>query len=164
MLDDETRSLLVAVSRARRQLIVTAISGGEQRPSRFVPVIESAAGVDAVDATTQPLVADLRAVVARLRADAARSLAAGDTEDSVGQAATALASLAALGETTADPATWYGVAEESSDAGMWLADATVRVSPSRYDSVRRCPLRWALETVGGTRESSEAQNTGLHGP
>jgi len=161
VLDDETRSLLVAVSRARRHLIVTAISDGERLPSRFVPVIESAAGVTAQDAAGQPLVADLRAVVARLRSDAARSLAARETGEGVGQAAIALARLAALGEATADPANWYGVADPTADTGMWDDDAIVRVSPSRYDAVRRCPLRWALETVGGTRESSEAQNTGL---
>jgi len=166
VLDDETRSLLVAVSRAKHKLIVTALSDGEQLPSRFVPVIESAAGVEAIDAAAEPLVADLRAVVARLRSVAAQKLTArgsaeGADEESVGQEALALASLAALGETTANPANWYGVAEPSTDAGMWEADATVRVSPSRYDAIRRCPLRWALETVGGTRESSEAQNTGL---
>jgi hypothetical protein len=166
VLDDETRSLLVAVSRAKRRLLVTALADGEQLPSRFVPVIEAAAGVEARDAATEPLVADLRAVVAKLRSVAAQKLAvrrldAGEGEESVGQEALALASLAALGETTANPANWYGVAEPSTDAGMWAADATVRVSPSRYDAIRRCPLRWALETVGGTRESSEAQNTGL---
>ena len=161
VLDDETRSLLVAVSRARRKLIVTAIVDGEHSPSRFVPVIESAAGVQARDAASEVIVADLRSVVARLRSDAARTLATGTGEQSVGPAATALARLAALGESTADPATWYGVADRSTDAGVWAPDAVVRVSPSRYDAVRRCPLRWALETVGGTRESSDAQNTGL---
>jgi superfamily I DNA/RNA helicase/RecB family exonuclease len=160
VLDDETRSLLVAVSRARSRLIVTSVDDGEQLPSRFVPVIEAAAGVSARDAASQSIVADLRSVVARLRADAAASLRARG-EQGVGQQAVALAKLAALGEGTADPANWYGVAQPSTAEGFWEAGATVRVSPSRYDSVRRCPLRWALETVGGTMESSEAQNTGL---
>ncbi|NTV39947.1 MAG: ATP-dependent helicase, partial [Demequinaceae bacterium] len=45
VLDDETRALLVAASRARSQLIVTAVDDGETRPSRFVALIEQAAGV-----------------------------------------------------------------------------------------------------------------------
>ncbi|MGC4175595.1 PD-(D/E)XK nuclease family protein [Demequina sp.] len=158
VLDDETRALYVAVSRARSGLLVTCVSDGERRPSRFVHAIAGAAGVPVVDAMTVPLVADLRSVVAKLRASGA-----GDSsgpENSVGQAATALARLAALGEATANPATWYGVAEPSTLDGLF-DDGEVKVSPSRYDLVRRCPLRWALETVGGTKEASEAQNTGL---
>ncbi len=159
VLDDETRSLLVAVSRARRELVVTAVADGERLPSRFIPLIESAAGVTATDGTHRRVLADLRGVIAKLRADAGEAVREGDP--SVGPAAAALARLAALGESTADPRNWYGVAVPSTDRGFWDEGAVVRVSPSRYDSVRRCPLRWALETVGGTVESSEAQNTGL---
>ena len=159
VLDDETRSLLVAVSRAKRELVVTAVADGERLPSRFIALIESAAAVTAADGTHRRVLADLRGVIARLRADAGEAVRAGDP--SVGPAATALARLAALGESTADPANWYGVAQPSTDRGFWDEEAVVRVSPSRYDSVRRCPLRWALETAGGTVESSEAQNTGL---
>ena len=161
VLDDETRSLLVAVSRARKRLLVTAVTDGEQLASRFVAVIESAADVEARDAAREPLVADLRAVVAALRTNAENAVAAGSGERSVGHNAAALSRLAALGELTADPSTWYGVAEPSTEHGLWEPDSVVRVSPSRYDAVRRCPLRWALETVGGTVETSEAQNTGL---
>jgi superfamily I DNA/RNA helicase/RecB family exonuclease len=153
VLDDETRALLVAVSRARRRLLVTCVRDGERMPSRFVPAIAAAAGVDVVDASGAPMVADLRSVVARLRESGALA------QDNRAQAG-ALARLAGLGEATADPANWYGVAETSTSVGLF-PEGTVRVSPSRYDLVRTCPLRWALETVGGTREASEAQSTGL---
>jgi len=139
VLDDETRSLLVAVSRARTRLVVTAISDGEQRPSRYVPLIEAAAGVEAQDVTTTPVIADLRGVVARLRVDGARALASGDAEGerSVGPMATALARLAALGEATANTNTWYGVAEPSVDAGYWDDDVTVRHPEARRQAFVR---------------------------
>ncbi|MFN3865637.1 MAG: UvrD-helicase domain-containing protein, partial [Demequina sp.] len=69
VLDDETRALLVAVSRARDRLVVTAVDDGESRPSRYLALIEDAAGVARVDASAPRGVADLRGAVARLRAD-----------------------------------------------------------------------------------------------
>jgi len=157
VLDDETRALLVAVSRARTRLIVTAVEDGDSRPSRYVHMIEAAAGVSRMDVArsggiANGGVADLRAAVARLRAAGA----AGADE----AVAATLARLADLGEPGADPRQWHGVAELSSQGGLWREDQPVRVSPSRIDSVARCPLRWALETTGGTAATSAAQNVG----
>jgi superfamily I DNA/RNA helicase/RecB family exonuclease len=165
VLDDETRALLVAASRARGALIVTAVDDGESRPGRFVSLIEDAAGVLRRDTVTleasSDMVADLRAVVARLRTTGLDALTAPQRNDEALRAvAPALAQLAALEEPGASPATWHGVPPVSTAAGLWPSDVPVRVSPSKVDAVRRCGLRWAWESVGGTRESSEQQNVG----
>ncbi len=168
VLDDETRSLLVAVSRARDRLIVSAVDDGESRPSRFLSLIEDAAGVMRVDATAPRSVADLRGAVAKLRTDglaASKRLdeepADTDAQSSLAGASAQLARLADAGVPGADPIDWHGVPQLSTTQGFWDDDAEVRVSPSRLDAVRTCALKWALETAGGTVESTDAQHVGL---
>lgn len=168
VLDDETRALLVAVSRARARLIVTAVDDGEARPSRFLTLIEDAAGITREDAAQTRVVSDLRSAVARLRASGVAAAARLEREPSdvrargeLEGAAAQLADLAARGIAGADPARWHGVPDPSTDAPFWDEDVPVRVSPSRLDAVRTCALRWALESSGGTPESSDAQQVGL---
>lgn len=159
VLDDETRGLLVAASRARSRLIVTAVDDGESRPSRFMALIEDAAGVERVEASTRRGVSDLRSAVAALRSG--EGLGSGVEPDAMAAArATMLALLAREGVAGADPATWHGVPSPSTDQPFWLDDEQVRVSPSKVEWVEKCALRWALESVGGTRESTSAQEVG----
>jgi len=160
VLDDEARALLVAVSRARSRLIVTSVVDLERSPSRFVPLIAEAAGAAIADVSASRGVADLRDVIARLRVDGAKAVLAAQDDNSVGPLADALAGLARLGEHTANPAAWHGVPELSTVEPFWPEDAPVRVSPSKYDAVRTCPLRWALESAGGTAASSSEQSLG----
>lgn len=155
VLDDETRSFLVAVSRARHHLVVSAVDDGESRPSRYLAHVEAAAGVTRESAETGRAIADLRGAVAVLRH-------AGETDDhDTDPAAQALARLTELGVPGADPTHWYGVAQPSTDQGFWDEDQPLKVSPSKVDTVRTCSLRWALESVGATTDSSLAQNIGL---
>jgi superfamily I DNA/RNA helicase/RecB family exonuclease len=153
VLDDETRGFLVAVSRARTRLIVTAVDDGESRPSRLVSLVEHAAGVQRVDAALTRPVSDLRSAVAAIRSQAHTSA------DSTPHARM-LALLARAGVQGADPAQWHGAAEPSTDEGFWDEDAPVRVSPSKVEWVEKCALRWALESTGGTREATDAQEVG----
>ncbi len=153
VLDDETRGFLVAVSRARTRLVVTAVDDGESRPSRFVALVEEAAGVERVDAALARPVSDLRAAVVAVRSQAHAS--ADPTPH-----ARMLALLASVGVQGADPAQWHGTAEPSTDEGFWDADEPVRVSPSKVEWVEKCALRWALESTGGTREATDAQEVG----
>jgi len=169
VLDDETRGLLVAVSRARTRLVVTAVDDGETRPSRFMALIEAAAGAARTEASSRRGVADLRSAVAALRAGevlagatgAAAPVAHPDEEAVPGDGhVTMLAYLAREGVAGADPSTWHGAFTPSTDAGFWDDDESVRVSPSKVEWVETCALRWALESVGGTRESTSAQEVG----
>ncbi len=155
VLDDELRTFAVAVSRARRRLVVTAVRDAEQQPSGLLDLVEPPGPGD-VDTrlSTVPHALDLRAVVARCRT----LLEAGDT--TAGAAAGLLAHLAAQGVAGASPDTWYGAPELSRDEPMWAADRPVPLSPSKLELATQCALRWALEAVGGTKVSSAEQSLG----
>ena len=158
VLDDETRAMHVAVSRARRQLVVSAVVGDESRPSRFLALVADAAGTtvrDAIDERGLAGVSDLRTAVVALRREA--SGASGANRE---RHARMLAALAHAGVPGADPREWHGVPEPSTDEGFWEADEPVRVSPSRVEWVETCALRWALESTGAVRESTQAQDVG----
>lgn len=153
VLDDEARGFLVAVSRARVQLVVTAVDDGESRPSRFVSLVEEAAGVERADSAHARAITDLRAAVAALRSE-------GQAATDPSPYARMLAVLAREGIQGADPAQWHGAIELSTAQGLWDDDEVVRVSPSKVEWVEKCALRWALESAGGTRESTDAQEVG----
>jgi superfamily I DNA/RNA helicase/CRISPR/Cas system-associated exonuclease Cas4 (RecB family) len=159
VLDDETRSALVAVSRARVALIATAVVGDESRPSRFLSLIADAAGVEIADsaAPRDPMerISDLRSAVSALRS---RAVAVPDPESS--DLSATLAWLASQGIAGADPEDWHGVPETSTDVPLWRDDERVRVSPSKVEWIEKCALRWALESTGGTQDATEAQQVG----
>ncbi|WP_296666105.1 UrvD/REP family ATP-dependent DNA helicase, partial [Demequina sp.] len=155
VLDDETRAFAVAVSRARRRLILTCVDGEDSRPARFVTWVAEAAGVTPTQADSARRVSDLRSAVAAVRAAAAPA-----TGEARAAHVEVLARLARRRVAGAHPAAWHGVAPPSSDVGMWEPDQQVRVSPSRLESLEACPLRWALETVGGTAASTDKQSLG----
>lgn len=158
VLDDETRAMHVAVSRARKRLVVSAVVADESRASRYLALIADAAGVevrDALDERGLAGVSDLRTAVVALRREASR--ASGEER---ARHARMLAALAQAGVQGADPREWHGVPEPSTDEGFWSEDEPVRVSPSRVEWVEKCALRWALESVGAVRESTQAQDVG----
>ncbi|HEX4702595.1 MAG TPA: ATP-dependent DNA helicase [Pseudonocardiaceae bacterium] len=150
LLAEERRLLRLAASRARRTLLVSAIRGEDEQPSRFLDELDgTATDPDAVARPIRPperglLLADL---VGELR----RVVCAIDTEPGrARQAARQLARLAAAGVPGADPRSWYGLPEISTDEPLWTDDGEVRVSPSSVDVLTRCPLRWFVERHGGT--------------
>lgn len=153
--DDEARQFLVAVSRARSRLVVTAVDDADSFPSRFLTWAATAAGVEARPTDRAHEVTDLRAAVARLRAEGARATGPARTAH-----ATMLAHLALAGESGADPRDWHGAAAPSSTEPMWAEGQQVRVSPSKVETVETCALRWALDFAGGRREASEEQRMG----
>ncbi len=158
VLADETRSLYVAITRARRRVIVSAPDGvsaeTDVRPSRYVGWLE-AAGARGRDAGDVGGLVSLRDVVATLR----REAVALPAERRAGHA-TMLARLATAGVAGASPRTWLDARERSSEAPLWGEDARVTVSPSKVEAAEDCPLKWALEAAGGTRESGDAQRIG----
>jgi RecB family exonuclease len=155
VLDDETRAFAVAVSRARSRLIVTALQADESQPSRYMAWVEAASGVKRVRESAVTGVSDLRAAVAQLRVDGTGAEVAGQD-----RFATMLAHLVRHRAAGADPSQWHGVPEPSTLAPLWDKDAAVRVSPSKVDVIETCALKWALESAGGTPESSDKQQLG----
>jgi superfamily I DNA/RNA helicase/RecB family exonuclease len=161
LLAEERRLFYVAITRARRRLVVTA-AGGEDtdlRPSRFltelagddVPIERIGGGHGAHRWLSMPaLVADLR----RAAADAGRPLG-------VRQAAAAqLARLAADGVRAAHPRDWYALTELSDASAIVAAGETVRLSPSQVESFTRCGLRWLLEAAVGAGRSDVLRHLG----
>jgi superfamily I DNA/RNA helicase/RecB family exonuclease len=155
ILAEERRLLLVACSRARQSLLVTAVesvSGDRDLvPSRFLaellghdddgepgalPVADSGRAL-----VMHSLVAEMRSVVCDAEADPERRH----------RAAHQLARLASAGIRGTHPEDWYGTADLSSSRSLWdEEDAAVALSPSTVELLSTCPLRWALERHGGT--------------
>lgn len=150
-LAEERRLFYVAVTRARQRVVVTAVVGDEEQPSRFLDELDPLDG-DIPRALTEPqrgvhltgLVAELRTIVC----DPAAS-----TDDRAA-AATELARLAAVGVPGADPDQWWGLAELSTLDPVAAPDRPVSVSPSRLESFLRCELR-ALLTQLGARDGDQ---------
>lgn len=176
MLADERRLLLVACSRARSRLMVTAVEdgSGDASPSRFIPEIADTLGGYGADGDTEapgdevPLdpgvrrVLSLPSLVAELRAVAvAGADAHGGPDERTRVAASLLADLAQAGVPGAAPADWFGLMGPSTDTPLWTPDNGPRtLSPSNIDALTRCSLRWMLERNGGRDGDAEQALTG----
>ncbi len=158
LLADERRLFYVAVTRARRELVVTAIGAddSEERPSRFLTEL---AGDDievmhVAGAGRRWL--SLPALTADLRRSAANASLSRHVREA---AAVQLARLAAGGVRGASPGHWYALTELTA-AGERLP-GSIRISPSRVETFTKCGLRWLLEAAVGVRSPGAAQGLGV---
>jgi superfamily I DNA/RNA helicase/RecB family exonuclease len=157
-LDEERRLFYVAVTRARHQLIVTAVGGADadERPSRFLAEL---AGDDIEPEQVIGLGRrwlSLPALTAELR----RAAADGALPGPVRRAAAAqLARLAAVGVRGASPRHWYALTELSTSGPV--TDRTVRLSPSQAENFTRCGLRWLLESAAGVTTPGVLRHFGI---
>lgn len=149
LLAEERRLLLLAASRARRSLLVSAVRGEDEQPSRFLDELEEA-GADP-DAPQRPLSEPGRGLsLPELVAELRRVVCDPDAEpERRDRAAAGLARLAGAGVPGAHPDSWYGLAAVSTDAPLQPAGDVVRVSPSAVELLATCPLRWLLTRHGG---------------
>ena len=157
-LAEERRLLLVACSRARRRLMVSAVDdgSGDAAPSRFIGELAAVvAGADEdepeLELPVEPglrRVLSLSSLVAELRAQVCDS---SDEDDPRTQAAAEmLAELADAGVPGAHPDEWYGLAGPSTTEPLWSeASGPLTLSPSSVESLGTCSLRWMLERYGG---------------
>ncbi|MDR3106976.1 MAG: PD-(D/E)XK nuclease family protein [Bifidobacteriaceae bacterium] len=76
------------------------------------------------------------------------------------EAAQVLAALAALGVDGADPGRWPGLAPPSSNAPLHGPGQIPVLSPSRVDLLAKCPLAWALNKAGGSRQAGDRASLG----
>lgn len=152
VLGDEWRLLASAVSRARQQLLLTAVADEDLRPSAFFEKLAALAADQDALAAAEVRRLDLRGIVSELRMhlDGEQGPTAGFL----------LGLLAELGVPGAAPEVWAGAAEPSSLGPIFGPDATVFISPSKLESATTCPLRWALESVGGRAAGKIEQSLG----
>jgi superfamily I DNA/RNA helicase/RecB family exonuclease len=154
-LQEERRLFYVATTRARQRLVVTAVRGGDEQPSRFLDELDS------VD-RDRPLASvpgglHLSGLVAELRAAACDPHA---NDDERRAAATELARLAAAGVSGADPASWWGLAPLSDGRPVADPEHSVPVSPSRIESFLRCELKTLLEQLGAREDDQIGASLG----
>ena len=159
LLAEERRLLLVAASRARRKLLVSAVRGEEEQPSRFLAEV---AGVAADDEDPVPLAKPERALVLADLVGELRQVVCDGAADPArrGLAARQLARLADAGVPGAHPDEWYGLPEMSTVVPLRDADRPVKVSPSVVELLVKCPLRWVIEKHGGADPAELAAVTG----
>ena len=170
LLADERRLFLVACSRARTHLLVTAVdsvSGDtELARSRFVDELLGGDDPDAVPDSEMPeevriRVLALPALVAELRSVVCDPLVAEHEPERQRTAAAQLARLARAGVRGAHPDEWYGTSDPSTAAPLWDPDDdAVRLSPSTVEQLVTCPLRWMFERHGGADGENSHAVTG----
>ncbi len=155
-LAEERRLFYVAATRARRRLVVTAVSDAEEQPSRFLDELDPLPDAErpiapAIRGHYLPgLVAELRAVVCDPVAPPVDRHAA----------AAELARLAAAGVRGADPDQWWGLAPMSDDSPPVATDRPVPVSPSRVEAFLRCEVRALLQDLGARDGTSISASLG----
>ncbi len=142
-LAEERRLFYVAVTRARSRVVVSAVSGDEEQPSRFLDEVDPVDGDRPLAAL--PRGVHLPGLVAELRAVVCDPAAPGDDQAA---AADALARLAAAEVPGADPAQWWGLLPLSDERPVADPDRPVPVSPSRIEAFLRCELRALLTDLG----------------
>jgi superfamily I DNA/RNA helicase/RecB family exonuclease len=154
VVDDELRIFALAVSRARREVVLAAVANDDEAASVFLSL--APAGTASIDTSSNaPL--SLRGLTGRLRRELTGRAGASAA------AAGALARLSSDHVPGADPADWHGLIEPSTIEPLYLDDERVPVSPSQLQKFEDSPLDWFIESIaGGEPSTSMGLGTILH--
>ncbi len=163
LLAEERRLFYVACTRARHTLLVSAVQGEDEQPSRFLDELDPLPAGQSDRPVHRP---GRSLVLAELVGELRRATCAPDGQDPeasaarCARAAMQLARLAEAGVPGAHPDDWYGASPVSSATPLRPGGAIVPVSPSDVEKILRCPLRWVLERHGGSDTGALAAVTG----
>ena len=152
--EDEARLFEIAKSRAKDQIIFTAVSRDDDEPSSY---FESERGrarernEESIEEITPFLGAT--AQIARLRREIIDSSTPPSRKEEV---AALLKTLAEEGFADADARNWLGARKRTTDEPLVAEGAEVFVSPSEIDRFIECELRWFLEKSGARDGDSQA--------
>ena len=153
VLSDELRMFALAVSRARRQVILAAVANEDEAASVFFSLVPLGTA-ELATSGLPPL--SLRGLTGRLRREL---LQPRNSLNERRAAASALARLATENVPGADPADWHGLAEPSTTEPLYGPDERVPVSPSRLEAFEKSAPDWFIDSIAGS-ESSNAMAVG----
>lgn len=167
LMADERRLFYVACTRAGRQLLVTAVSGDERAPSRFLDELAGADGdphpIEIADGWPRYGGTERRAFhLAELVGELRRAVSSATADPAVvATAARQLARMADAGVAGAHPGQWYALAGRSTDAPAVAPGEPVSVSPSAVEALQQCALRGVLERRGARGPIGDPQMIGM---
>ncbi len=142
---DELRLFYVALTRASRQLLVTAVRSDDEQPSALLDLIDPQPADHAQERPYAEVpVMSLPAMVAKLRRETVTS----PSHRQRREAAQRLARLAGHGVRGAHPQSWWSL-RELSDERDRVPEQTSTVSPSHLERFTQCQLAWFLATSEG---------------
>jgi hypothetical protein len=145
VVSDELRMFALAVSRARRQVIITAQVSEDAARSSFFSLIPD---VDRLPRVVGRAPLSLRGLTGALR----RELVTGNDRQRQA-AASALSQLSAERVPGADPLDWHGLLEPSTSEPLF-GDDPVPVSPSKLEAFEKSPLDWFIDSIAGSQPST----------
>ncbi|MSO33867.1 MAG: ATP-dependent helicase [Candidatus Nanopelagicaceae bacterium] len=157
LLDDERRLFYNALTRARRYLLLTSTTNGDEQPSQFFAEVEDHLYPTGAPELKLPTYLPPALLVAKLRKIAEDSTT--NPED-FAAAVTLLKTLDKAGISAANPQRWYGALPLSTDAPLVADGEPLKISPSSLETLRKCSLKWVLENHGGRDGDSNAQLLG----
>ena len=157
VLDDELRIFALAVSRARRRVILSAVANDDESASVFLSLLP--AGAVTVDTAQLPPLS-LRGLTGRMRRELTMD---GRRASDRAAAASTLSRLSAELVPGANPLEWHGLLEPSTTEPLFLDDQRIPVSPSQLQAFEDSPLDWFLSSIAGGEPSvNMALGTILH--
>jgi len=157
LLDDERRLFYNALTRARRYLLLTSTTGGDEQPSQFFAEVEDFLYPKGAPELKLPTYLPPALLVAKLRRIAEDS---NTNKEDFSAAVTLLKTLDTAGISAANPQHWYGALPLSTDAPLVADGELLKISPSSLETLRKCSLKWVLESHGGRDGDSNAQLLG----
>lgn len=148
VLGDELRMFALTVSRARLQVVISAVASDDETPSMLFALLPPS--VPVTDSSViLPL--SLRGLTGRLRRELVLPRRSERERDA---AAAALALLAEHNLPGAHPDSWLGLIDPTTVEPLYDDGEVIPVSPSRLDAFEKSPLDWFIDLVGGGQASN----------
>lgn len=148
VLGDELRMFALTVSRAKQQIVVSAVASDDETPSVLFALLPPTVAVTDISGVV-PL--SLRGLTGRLRRELVLPRRSERERDA---AASALALLAAENLPGAHPDTWLGLVAPTTTEPLFDDLEIIPVSPSRLDAFEKSPLDWFIDLIGGSQSST----------
>ena len=161
---DELRMFATAISRARKRLVLTAVSSTDEAPSEFFDILVPEVRAGEVTRVRRPMT--LRALVAQLR----RNATVEEHNPALAHAAAAqLHRLADAQVPGAHPRQWWGLLPLSTQEpaftprrrqGQEPEKLTVPISPSRLETIHKSPLDWFVAAARAEAQTDTSRSLG----